>query len=101
MNQSPSSGSIVAAPILLPLLAYVILSALGAGETYPQRPRKTMPRTITAAQLQQQHDEWTAHLDAGWEQVPVIAMVWHPPTLSYELRPTTKWVRINDQTIGA
>ena len=52
-----------------------------------------MPRTITAAQLQQQDQEWMQQLDANWIQVPVIARVWHPPTLSFEMRPTTKWVR--------
>jgi hypothetical protein len=84
---------LIAAPILLPLLAFLTFSALGMGETYPPRHRKTMPRTITAAQLQQQHEEWMRQRDTNWELVPVIARVWHPPTLSFEMRPTMKWQR--------
>lgn len=86
----------VACPLLLPLLVYLIGAAMGANEqrTYPRRHPSAM---ITPAELQRQDKDWMRHLDQNWVQVPIIARVWHPPTLNYEMRPTTKWVRKSSQ----
>jgi hypothetical protein len=90
MKRSQSTWAILSAPIILPLLAYLVLSSLGMGETYP--PRKPSRRTITMAELDQQQAEWQQQLSERFDRVPVMRQVWDPPTLSYVWRPEMKLV---------
>lgn len=92
-SQSPGlAGPIVTGPLWLPLLLYLIGSTLSAHEsrTYP---RHTMSPASLASELQRQTSEHQSFIEGNYDSVPVIARVWNPPTLSYELRPTMKWVR--------